>query len=206
MRQPSPGNLVMQRVVEGRRRVIEARIVQKLGIIRRAAWGARPPARALEYDWNYDSIVVHYSGHEYYPDMRSIQNFDLDHRHWDDMAYHYGITKNGTIYEGRELIYKGSHVNLQNTGKIGIVCIGDFDTSWRNLLEGHSYSADSVAPTMLNALAQLSTALMTVFPIRVFGGHREFGDTDVCPGSALLPAVQAMRNQLHLAAPVHQSK
>jgi hypothetical protein len=24
---------------------------------------------------------------------------------------------------------------------IGIVCVGDFDSSWYNLLEGHSYSA-----------------------------------------------------------------
>ena len=58
---------------------------------------------------------------------------------------------------------------------------------------------------MLDSLARLSQTLMTVFPIRIFGGHMEFGDSETCPGSALLPAVQAMRNQLHLAAPVHQS-
>jgi hypothetical protein len=97
-------------------------------------------------------------------------------------------------------------VKSQNTGKIGIVCNGDFDSSWRNLLEGHSYSADPIPPMKLDSLRRLSKALMAVFPIRVFGGHREFGDTDVCPGSKLLPAVQAMRNELHLAAPVHQSK
>jgi hypothetical protein len=88
---------MMQQVIQGRRRVVEARIAQGLGITRRAAWGARSPARPLDYDWHYGSIVVHYSGHEYYPDMRSIQNFDLNHRHWEDVAYHYGIAGNGKM-------------------------------------------------------------------------------------------------------------
>ena len=67
--------------------------------------------------------------------MRAIQLFDTEHLHWSDVAYHYGISMKGEIFERRELIYKGSHVKSQNTGKVGIVCMGNFDGSLRNLLE-----------------------------------------------------------------------
>ena len=85
--------------------------------------------KALEHDWNYDSIVVHYSGHQFYPDMRSIQDFDIGHRHWDDFSYHYGIAKTGEIYEGRELIHKGSHIKLQNTGPRSAASASEISTA-----------------------------------------------------------------------------
>ena len=102
-------------------------------------------------------------------------------------------------------MFKGSHVKLQNTGKIGIVCMGDFDSSWRNLVVGKPYSGDAVPAAMLASLARLSRTLLTAFPLRTFGGHREYGDSATCPGEHLLPAVQAMRATLGLAAPVHRS-
>lgn len=55
---------------------------------------------------------------------------------------------------------------------------------------------------MLDALRGLSRALMLRFPITTFGGHKEYGISDSCPGSNLLPHVVAMRTELHLAAPV----
>ena len=133
--------------------------------------------------------------------MQSIQSFDVDHRHWEDIAYHYAVSPKGAIFEGRELIFKGSHVKLQNSGKIGIVCIGDFDSSVRNLLEFKSYAGDPVEPAMLGSLERLSRTLMAYFTITTFGGHREYGETETCPGSHLLPAVQALRTKLALAAP-----
>ena len=187
------------------RREVADPIAQACAVVRRADWDARPPVRLMEPDWNYDSIVVHYTGHEVYGDMRAIQAFDLDHRHWDDVAYHYAISPNGRIYEGRELVFKGSHVRLQNTGKIGVVCMGDFDSGWRNLIVGKPYEGDAVHATMLASLKRLSRTLQTNFPLRTFGGHLEYGDSATCPGAHLLPKVQALRSELGLAAPVHRS-
>lgn len=185
-------------------RAIEDQIATACGIVRRGEWGARAPATALAPDWNYDSIVIHYSGHETYS-MRGIQDFDMDHHHWDDFAYHYAVGKDGKMYEGRELVFKGSHVVSQNTGKIGIVCLGDFDTSWRNIFAGQSYSGDAVPSVMLTAVKRLSLALIGRFPIKTFGGHIEYGVTDTCPGNNLLPPVVAMRGELKLAAPVYRT-
>ncbi len=188
-----------------RRRATEDRVAQARGITRRAAWGAQVPVHPLEPDWNYDSIVVHYTGHGSYPDMKSVQAFDIEHRAWDDVAYHYAVSPAGQLFEGRELVYKGSHVKLQNTGKIGIVCMGDFDSGVLNLLEGRSYGGDTVQPPMLAALKRLSQVLVATFPIKVFGGHKEFGESETCPGTNLLPAVQKMREELRLTAPTYRN-
>lgn len=133
--------------------------------------------------------------------MRAIQDFDLDHQSWEDIAYHYAVFPTGALFEGRELMFKGSHVKLQNTGKIGVVCIGDFDASLRNLFEGRAYGGNSVQPAMLASLGRLSRTLVANFPISTFGGHKEYGETETCPGTNLLPAVQVMRARLRLAAP-----
>ena len=58
---------------------------------------------------------------------------------------------------------------------------------------------------MTKALKTLSNALKVRFPIRYFGGHIEYGDTYVCPGSNLLPIVQKMREEFGLSALIHRS-
>jgi len=88
------------------RDAIMNRIATDLSIVRRAGWGAAAPARPLEPDWDYNAIVVHNTGHGHVDAMLKIQKFDLEERHWDDINYHCGIMPNGTIIEGRQLIYR----------------------------------------------------------------------------------------------------
>ncbi len=54
---------------------------------------------------------------------------------------------------------------------------------------------------MLAARKRLSQILVATSSIMVFGGHKEFGDSDTCRGTNLLPAVRQMREDLKLAAP-----
>lgn len=147
----------------------------------------------MELDWNYDSIVIHYTGHGDYPTMRTIQDFDMNHRKWQDIAYHYAVWPQGQISEGREIIHKGSNVRNQNTGKIGIVCVGDFDSSMLNLFSSHPMSGDPIKQSMLDAVERLSRRLQQSFPIQFFGGHLEYGESETCPGSNLLEKVKVMR-------------
>ena len=186
------------------RRATADAIASVLHIVRRSAWKARPPTRPLDPDWDYDSIVVHYTGHDTYESPLAIQDFDVGHQHWDDIAYHYAISPAGRIYEGREIVFKGSHLKLQNSRKVGIVCMGDFDSTVFNLMAGKAYSGDEIRSLMLDALRALSRELMRRFPITTFGGHKEYGVSESCPGSNLLPRVAAMRKELRLAAPVFQ--
>ena len=82
--------------------------------------------------------------------------------------------------------------------------MGDFDSSIFNLMSGKGYSGDEVRGSMLDALRRLSQEFMRRFPITTFGGHKEYGVSESCPGSNLLIRVQALRTELHLAAPVFQ--
>ncbi len=55
---------------------------------------------------------------------------------------------------------------------------------------------------MLSALEKLSRTLVANFAIATFNGHKEYGETETCPGTNLLPAVQALRTKLNLSAPM----
>ncbi len=105
-------------MIDDRHRAIEDRIAKACDVVRRSIWGALPVRKHLEADWNYNSIVVRYSGHGDLTSMRKIQDFDYSSsRAWDDISYHYGIAMDGKIFEGRELVFKGSHLKLHNTGQ-----------------------------------------------------------------------------------------
>jgi hypothetical protein len=185
------------------RNAIMDQIVSDLKIKRRSEWKAAPPARPMETDWDYTAIVIHNSGHSHLDDMQKIQNFDFSHRNWDDIAYHYGIMPEGTIFEGRQIIYKGADVKNQNTGKVGIVCIGDYDSSIVNWFALRPYSGDPVTDKLIASIEALSRRLMKAFPtIAYFGGHIEYGDTHDCPGSNLMPNMDKLRNSLGLKKPV----
>lgn len=121
------------------------------------------------------------------------------------MAYHYGITPDGTIFEGRQLIYKGGDVKNQNTGKIGIVCIGDYDSSVINWVYGKPYGGDPVVLAMLSSLKKLTRRLAQAFRIIYFGGHVEYGDTNDCPGSSMLPYMPKIRKEFSFKAPIKRS-
>lgn len=191
-------------LIEFRRSVMDD-IASRCNVRRRATWDALAPTSTLEYDWDYTAIVIHNTGHGWHNTPKEIQVFDMGDQHWQDISYHYLVDSAGTITEGRELIYKGSHTKLQNSNKIGIVCIGDYDAGWRSVAGGHGYWGDPVMQPMLDAVVFLSRKLVEYFPITEFGGHIEFGDTLDCPGSKLLAYVRAMRSQLGLLAPVHRS-
>ncbi len=186
------------------RRVVIDRIAGDLKIVRRAAWGAKPQARVPDLDWNYTAIVIHNTGHGHVDTMPKIQDFDQGSRGWDDVAYHYGVRADGVIFEGRELVYKGSDVKNQNTGKVGIVCMGDYDATPLNWLGGRAYAGDAILPAMLDSVRRLSVRLRSSFPIVFFGGHIEYGDTADCPGSQMLPKVAALRAELGFKVPIRQ--
>jgi hypothetical protein len=187
------------------REQIMNKIAADLRIVRRGNWGAKRPSRALEADWDYSAIVIHNTGHGHLDTMAKIQKFDLTTRNWDDVSYHYGIMPNGTIFEGRQLIYKGADVRNQNTGKIGIVCIGDYDSTVVNWLYGRSCGGDPVMPKMLDALRRLTVRLSKSFQITYFGGHIEYGDTTDCPGSSMLPYMAKFRKDFNFKVPVKRS-
>lgn len=75
-----------------------------------------------------NKIILHCSatkeGQEY--DREDIKEWHLQ-RGFTDIGYHYVITLDGTIQEGRDIRTIGAHCSGHNTGSIGICYIGGLD-------------------------------------------------------------------------------
>lgn len=172
------------------------------GVVRRATWGARAPKKVLDPDWDYTRIALHHSGHSAESDPVAVQNKHMDSRGWDDVGYHLMVNPAGTVYEGRRLTAKGSHIGGQNTGKVGLLVMGDF--------EGFTVFGRDVPfmgggpPTtkQLDAVKKLIPALKALFPgIIVLGGHRDWDGNTECPGRHFYPLIPGLRTAFTLSPP-----
>ncbi|MDG9666273.1 peptidoglycan recognition protein family protein [Hahella sp. CR1] len=178
---------------------IRTTINQKHNVIERHKWGTKTPvANKLVKDWNFDSIVLHHSGNDGKTDPVEIEQYHMTKKGWDDVGYHYLIHSNGTIYEGRKIFHKGSHVAGANTGKIGILLMGDFDEQWWDV-------DDNLSKTHLAATNRLIATIKSQFPhsIRKLGGHKEYLPNKgySCPGNQVMDKINEMRKKHGLSKP-----
>jgi hypothetical protein len=172
--------------------------IKKNNIVSRSGWWALPPNPfgTLDPATQYDTIVVHHSGPKALGTPRLIQ---LSHfaRGFADIGYHFVIDKAGVIYEGRRLIYKGSHVKNQNSGKVGVVLTGCFEPGAKT----GGRVADVPTNAQLTSLRRIIRCLVQFSPgIYRLGGHLDFMRTD-CPGQNLYPQLQGIRQATGLTKP-----
>lgn len=176
-------------------------------ILSRAEWGARPldlqapeefgafdpqtnPAGVLAYPGDLrealNTIVIHHSA---YPGAgpAEIQSLHMDRRGFADVAYHFMIAADGTIYEGRDLHIRGAHVQGFNTGSVGIVLLGDFNE-------------EEPGDAQLASLRALVDYLRYTYDIRYLTGHRDYPnqspDGTECPGENLYPLLPSLARDL----------
>ncbi len=162
--------------------------LQGVTVHSRASWGARPanctasltPKKLTIHESdtpNNDTISAAAR-------VRQIQSYHRDVRGWCDIGYHFLISSDGEIYEGRPITRLGAHTAGANTDNVGIALIGSFN---------------QVAPSsaQLAATSALLRAIATQYGITLsrttVKGHREQGTTETdCPGEktfALLPSI-----------------
>lgn len=165
------------------------RIIKAHNIVKRSTWGKQKPKyNQMDSDWNYTVIAVHHSGDGGAKKATEIESKHMSEWNWDDVGYHYLIAPDGKIYEGRKIYYKGSHVGGANTGKIGILVMGDFH---HQLLDFD----DDPTTAQINSLVALSKTLKKEFQITTLGGHRDWTDS-VCPGDVLYNQLDNIRTQV----------
>ena len=155
-------------------KAIEAR---KIGnsIVEREDWGA---STEKSYNWvddkNKTEIVIHHTAN--YNSVKSDEEKQMKKKNFDGIGYHFIISTDGLIYEGRPLDKKGEHVQNANTGKIGIALVGNFEKN---------------RPTyeQLCTAFSLITVLKDAYLIDEVNGHRDYnnvmGHDTVCPGKYL---------------------
>jgi hypothetical protein len=177
------------------------RFIKNNSIIDRATWGAsesKIPDTPESQDWDYTVVVIHHSGGSGDTNPVAIQSKHLN-KGWDDVGYHFMVGPGGQVFEGRRLYNKGSHVELANTGKLGILVMGCFENFWWKFWSW-------VAPpsqTQLDGVIRLVKALKGLFPsITTLGGHKDYKVDTECPGGELYLRLDDLRNYTGLAAPL----
>jgi hypothetical protein len=146
-------------------------------VLPRSAWGASA-ARCNGAAHSPNRITIHHTvtaNTDANPEgqLRQIQSYHQGTRGWCDIGYHFLISRDGRIWEGRPAQRTASHVANANTNNIGIAFMGTFT---------------KVAPTQaqLAAAATLVAELKAQYGIAsgTLKGHRDHGGTE-CPGNTL---------------------
>lgn len=175
--------------------VVKPAPVAVAGIQPRSIWKAlRPkPSQMTKHRGNWTRITVHHSAKntDEYPNtaagsldaIRRIQKAQMEgEEHMGDIAYHYLIAPDGTVYEGRSLDWQGAHaLGSNNVDNIGVCVLGHFEE------ERPSRAALAALEKLLGELC----AKNGIARSRVFG-HQDLRST-ICPGKNLMPWVDGYK-------------
>jgi hypothetical protein len=114
--------------------------VPVLVVMTRNQWDARPAKGVTVTNWTSSTITrVHHtvtpkpsgSGKDLITnemeEVRSIQNFHMNSRKWNDIGYNFLIAPSGRVYEGRGKEVVGAHTEDHNHD-CGIAFMGNYDT------------------------------------------------------------------------------
>lgn len=142
-------------------------------------------------------IVLHYSA-TYADQDLGVSDIDKMHkaRGWKGVGYHYVIRRDGTIQKGRDENEIGAHVGGQNTGKLGICCIGGLDRA-----TGPNVGVDNRTPDQIKATIWLVRDILKRHPGAVVVGHRDLAPTQ-CPGFDVRPWWASVKDQPLTPKPV----
>jgi hypothetical protein len=100
----------------------------------RSAWGARA-SRNCSANASKTRVTIHHTvsplnadgtRDEFAAAVRGIQAFHMNSRDYCDVGYHFLVTADGTVWEGRPADRLGAHAGGQNTNNLGISFIGCF--------------------------------------------------------------------------------
>lgn len=162
-----------------------------VAVLCRAAWDAAP-ARDGGTSHRVRRITVHHSAvvlgdNRKAPDrIRQHQRFHQDSRGWIDIAYHYGVDRNGHVYELRDVGLAGdTGTNYDPAGHLLLLAEGDFDQ-------------EQPTDAQLMTLARLAAAGIGRHGLdgdlgTVVSGHRDHASTS-CPGAALYARLGDLRD------------
>ena len=147
----------------------------------REGWGAVPADISKMTTHTIDTLTVHHAGDQSAttgpPRYRSWQAFHMS-RDWGDLAYHFIIGVDGTVYEARDTVYEGATgTNYDPNGHFLVVVEGNFETDVPTQAQ-----LDSLVTVLAWASAEFDVSPSTI------GGHRDHAAT-ACPGGNLYPYI-----------------
>lgn len=106
-------------------------------------------------------------------DFEACRRDHIRHRGFRDIGYHYYITRDGEVHEGRPLDLAGAHCLHHNRHSIGICYEGGLDAQER--------PKDTRTPVQKVALHTLVHQLKRQFPRALIVGHHDLNPQKACP-------------------------
>lgn len=154
------------------------RVQRTIPVAPRETWGARGANPGLMVPHTVQQLTVHHAGTQSgttgIAQIKGWQNFHIDDRGWGDIAYHLIIGIDGTVYEGRDRVYRGdTGTTYDTTGHFLVVVEGNFNI-------------DQPTPAQLDSLVAVLAGASQEFgvPPSTISGHRDHAATS-CPGTHL---------------------
>uniref|UniRef100_A0A1B6IUS5 Peptidoglycan-recognition protein n=1 Tax=Homalodisca liturata TaxID=320908 RepID=A0A1B6IUS5_9HEMI len=155
-------------------------------IVSREEWGARLPKKRQDLTTPVPLVIIH---HTYSPPachsledckkaLVEIQNFHMNDRGWDDIAYNF-LVGDEYLFMGRGWQTVGAHAKGFNNNSIGICFIGDYREeipSPRMLILGSALIKFGIDNHFISANYKLI-------------GHRQVRNTE-CPGEAFYNVIK----------------
>lgn len=142
-------------------------------------WGGTDSTNST-YEHEIEFITIHHGGEIFADDkntveyLRNLQLWSRRSKKWIDLPYHYIIARNGEIYQGRPLKYKGdTNTSYDPTGHALIVLLGNFEEQ-------------ELREEQIASLKTVSTYLVGKYeiPKERIKTHRDYTET-LCPGKKL---------------------
>ena len=120
-------------------------------------------------------IIIHCSAT---PEGRSLsfeecRRDHIMHRHFRDIGYHFYITRDGTVHDGRPIEKVGAHCEDHNSHSIGICYEGGLDANGK--------PADTRTEAQRKALKSLVERMHRLFPKALIVGHHDLNPRKACP-------------------------
>lgn len=167
-------------------------------LVSRDAWARGGPVPALMNRMTpVRSITVHHDGMPPVsltsrPQIAArIELIRASHRSkgWGDIGYHFIVDPQGSVWQGRALLWQGAHVKDRNEGNIGLLVLGNFE---------------STRPTtaQLDALERQIAALGRLYrvPATSVRSHQEWpGAATACPGRHMQAKMNGVRDSVRRA-------
>lgn len=120
-------------------------------------------------------IIIHCSAT---PEGRSLsfeecRRDHIMHRHFRDIGYHFYITRDGTVHDGRPIGKVGAHCEGHNSHSIGICYEGGLDANGK--------PTDTRTEAQRKALKSLVERMHRLFPKALIVGHHDLNPRKACP-------------------------
>lgn len=169
----------------------------------RSAWGARA-AGGCDGNNTKTKVTVHHTvsrlnaggtRDQLTAEIRSAQALHMDGRGYCDIGYHFLVTADGTVWEGRNQNHLGAHTGGQNTNNLGVSFVGCFHPT----SDCDGLGSTTPPQSMLNgAGAFIGTAArhygITLNVGTTLLGHRDnAGQSTACPGDLLHDRLPELR-------------